>query len=882
MNSNLPILFNKKLLLLLVRQKCGLLAIMVCFCGSLSAQTARLSGIINRYTAVTAIDTTCPGRIRVADTSGFRPGMAILLWQMKGASISRGNNGSYGNIAALNGAGAIERNEIVGVFAQDVVLKYELQQKFDPVGLVQMVSLPKYAAATIADTLRPKPWDGTTGGLLALEVTGTLTMDAPMVADGTGFRGGEAVRVSNNNCSWLVNETAFIYSLGNWRGASKGEGIAAVVAGQELGRGPLANGGGGGNDHNSGGGGGANQTGGGIGGTNNDPANLTCDGMFPGIGGRPLVVSDFRLFPGGGGGSGHSNNNTKGSSGGHGGGVIAVWAGKIEGTRLQLSARGQAATIADGDGAGGGGAGGSIYLQVATAPAGLIANADGGNGGDTDNGAGRRCFGPGGGGSGGYLCLNAAGATAPKGGQPGRITDSANGCNGSSSGAQAGAAGLLVPFAAFPQSNIPNVFPAITGQPKAAGACSGRGTTFSVKATGDSLKLRYIWERNTGGGWTTIAETPEMQGTQTATLRLLTTDSTQNGHRFRARVVLPGCFEEASAEAALTVRPGAQASIQVAQNGATVTLTAQVRNALSWQWSFGDGRTSTAPNPQHRYAAGGRYTVTLRAFSACDTAIATQEINIILPPDATFTIKDTLGCERAKVRFENRSVGTGTTWAWEFPQGTPPSANIASPVVEYGQSGRFSARLIVRNEGGADTLLRNFTVDLQTQPRALFSHRVSGPGNVQFTNQSTFATRHAWDFGDQSPTVEVLNPVHRYAVGGMYTVTLVADNSCGAAVFQREITVPTFVVAASERAYVAPQVLIYPNPTTGQLVIDSQQGGTAPTLIRLFDAAGRETMRSHGALPLVTEWHIEGLPAGIYRIEAQYPGGQVVRAIAKY
>ncbi len=875
MNINLC-LFNKKLLLPLWVVATAIVGLS----GGLQAQSARLSGVINRYVAVTNIDIDCPGRIRVSDTTGFRPGMSVLLWQTKGATINRGNNGGHGNITSLNGAGAIERNEIVSVVDGAVVLKYQLVQKFDPAGLVQLISLPKYANATVIDTLRPLPWDGRIGGLLALEVTGTLTMNAPAVADGAGFRGGEAVRVANNNCNWVVTETAFIYGLGNWRGGRKGEGIAPMQAGQELGRGPLATGGGGGNDHNSGGGGGSNRTAGGNGGTNNDPANLTCDGLFPGVGGRAVAVSDFRLFPGGGGGSGHTNNNVLQSSGAHGGGVIALWAGRIEGLKNQLFARGLPAVTAEGDGGGGGGGGGSIFLNVGGA-INLEANADGGKGGDTNNSIGNRCFGPGGGGAGGYMCLNAAGVTTPKGGLPGRITRTTNGCNGSTSGAQAGSDGSLVPFATFPQSNTPNEFPAIATQPKAGETCTGRGVSFVVKAVGDSLKLRYIWERNTGSGWTVVTESPETQGTRTTNLRLLTTDSTQNGHRYRCRVILPGCFEEASAEAALTVRPGPQAAFQVTQNGALVSFTAQVRNAAAWQWSFGDGRTSTAANPQHRYAKGGAFTVTLRAFAACDTAVVTRTLNIILPPDANFTIKDTLGCERATVRFDNRSAGPGTTWAWEFPGGTPATAAIAAPTVEYAKSGQFSARLIVRNEGGADTLLRKFAVDIQAQPRALFSYKITAPGTVQFTNESQFATRHAWDFGDQTPTLQELSPTHRYAGGGLYTVTLVSDNACGAAVFQRDVELSAFLAAGVERAQLAPKVKIYPNPTTGRLVIDSYEGGVVPELIRLFDATGRETMRSAGKHELVTEWQIDALPAGVYRVEARYPTGSVVRTIVK-
>ena len=40
-------------------------------------------------------------------------------------------------------------------------------------------------------------------------------------------------------------------------------------------------------------------------------------------------------------------------------------------------------------------------------------------------------------------------------------------------------------------------------------------------------------------------------------------------------------------------------------------------NATAYLWDFGDGDTSTAPNPIHTYTANGTYTVTLVAFNPC-------------------------------------------------------------------------------------------------------------------------------------------------------------------------------------------------------------------------------------------------------------------------
>ena len=49
----------------------------------------------------------------------------------------------------------------------------------------------------------------------------------------------------------------------------------------------------------------------------------------------------------------------------------------------------------------------------------------------------------------------------------------------------------------------------------------------------------------------------------------------------------------------------------------------------AWSWSFGDGATSTAQNPQHGYANPGTYTVTLQATDAGgQSATVSEQINV--------------------------------------------------------------------------------------------------------------------------------------------------------------------------------------------------------------------------------------------------------------
>ncbi|MCB9504478.1 MAG: PKD domain-containing protein, partial [Deferribacteres bacterium] len=63
-------------------------------------------------------------------------------------------------------------------------------------------------------------------------------------------------------------------------------------------------------------------------------------------------------------------------------------------------------------------------------------------------------------------------------------------------------------------------------------------------------------------------------------------------------------------------------------------------SVTSWNWSFGDGSTSTAQNPTHTYAADGNYTVSLISTSATcsDGVTKTNYISISTPNQAPTAI----------------------------------------------------------------------------------------------------------------------------------------------------------------------------------------------------------------------------------------------------
>lgn len=844
-----------------------------CISFAFSQAQTTISGIINRYASVTAID-TC-GRLTVSDTTGFRIGTQVLLIQMQGATVNIANAAAtYGTVSAFGCAGCYEKAEVGYVQANTVWLKEKLVNTYAPSGL-QLVTMPRYTDVTVTDTLKPRPWNGRFGGVLALEVTGTMTVNGPIVADGLGFRGGSASALTNTGCFAFVPTTSlfFAFRADEWRGARKGEGISVITAGHELGRGPWSNAGGGGNDHNSGGGGGGNFGGGGGGGDNDEPRATNCDGQNPGIGARSLAAAPAnRLFAGGGGGAGHENTLPAESAGGNGGGIIMIQAARITGSNIRITSNGRNAYQGYGDGAGGGGGGGSVWLQAGSAPTNMTIQVNGGNGGVTQDDGPQRCFGPGGGGGGGRILTNLTGISAPTGGAAGIVeTSGGASCLGRSNRATTGPIGRVDPLSILAKGTQPTVLPIWTAQPRSQTVCEGKPARFSANLPGRGVT--YQWEINTGTGWNPVSGAA-FGGSNTTNLTLNSPAATQNGAQLRLRARYGVCFNEVSDTTSIRVRPGAKPAFDVTQQGLSVTFSNTSQSATTYLWNFGDSTTSTQANLTHRYPREGDFTVILKAISACDTVEARRTISIVLPPDAAFSARDTLlGCDAAVFTPSNLTRGSNATYEWSFSGGTPNTSTATVPTVRFATSGNYTARLIARNAGGRDTAFKAFSVRIFQLPTAAFTFTALGTGSVQFNNQSQNALSYVWIFGDGTAPVTTASPTHRFARSGTFIVTLVVNNPCGAAVLQQKVTVTNFQ-APGKQWVDAKAVRIFPNPSASHFSIDAEAAEVPPVQLRVFDWSGRLILNRQSDVDLYTELEWPAVPSGIYHLEIVFDNGQ--------
>ena len=311
----------------------------------------------------------------VAGTNGSQKpltsGDLLLVIQMQGAALNTTDTDAYGdgvdNNSSATGnlqdasftAGQYEYALVQSVSGSTVTIKSALINSYVSSDATatqgqmrfQVIRVPRNADLTLTADIAGPRWNGRTGGVVALEVSGTLDLNGKKIdMAGRGFRGGAGQ--SLNGASGITT-TSYRHSNTLATSANKGEGTAgtprylndadnfaayrasptttttpfldtqasgllpgSVSDGYPSGdraRGAPGNAGGGGtdgnpgtNDQNSGGGGGGNAGRGGKGGngwSSNSPSG--------GYGGADFTqATPSRIVMGGGGGAGTTNNGT--------------------------------------------------------------------------------------------------------------------------------------------------------------------------------------------------------------------------------------------------------------------------------------------------------------------------------------------------------------------------------------------------------------------------------------------------------------------------------------------------------------------------------------------------------------------------------------------
>ena len=862
----------------------SLLIILVLFCLSFDgmAQTANISGVINTYQSVSSIS---GDTLTVVSTAGFASGDKVLIIQMQGATIDETNAVTFGDIINLNEAGNYELNTVCQVLNGTQLIVNGIQRAYDPAGAVQLVSVPVYQDAVVTGVLSASPWDGTTGGVLAFECSGTLTLSADIDLQGVGFRGG-AVTTSTYSCDWFSDPNDYFYNITSGVGAMKGEGIASYITNKTGGRGAQANGGGGGNDHNSGGGGGSNAGTGGQGGERIRPSTFTCRGISPGVGGKPNTYSNAlnKVFLGGGGGAGHENNPATGTAGTNGGGIVLIKANQLVGNSQTIFVNGAHVNASSADGAGGAGGGGSVLLDVTNYTGSLNVHAIGGNGGNVANIGPSNCNGPGGGGGGGVLWVS-------QNSVPGAISFSGFG----------GANGTTIATA---QSNctINGNNNAATGNPGLSitnlnlpeASCNLAPTLLATSiCNNDSLFLAGAWQNLSGTYYdtlnlgccdsiveTTLTVHPPLSSTLTQTL-CAGESITVNGNTYNSTVI--GATEVFS-----NVGPN--------NCDSTVTINLTVLPALSstLTQTICDGDSIVVNGTAyHSTVSGVTEVFTNVGPNQCDSTVT---INLTVLPPLTNSINQTL-CAGDSIVVNGTTYNSSVTGATEVISNAgsggcdsiitidllvlPPLASTLNETICDGDSIVVNGTTYHSTVSGATEVFTNIgpnqcdsTVTINLTVLGAIDNSTTVAGPIITANQSG-ATYQWLDCDNGNAPISGETGISYTAIANGNYAVVITVGSCADTSDCVEVTGVGLTEAG---VALAPELKVYPNPTRGEFSVDLG-GEFEEVLVTLTDLQGRVVLsRVYGGVR-VLELSLDE-PGGVYFLGVEFGGSvRVVRLV---
>jgi len=249
-----------------------------------------------------------------------------------------------------------------------------------------------------------------------------------------------------------------------------------------------------------------------------------------------------------------------------------------------------------------------------------------------------------------------------------------------------------------------NVFakpkPAFTNLP----ACAGYPTQFINNTTNGNS---YVWYF--GDGSSSISTQPNPTHIYTAT------------GAYTVKLVVANarpCVDSIEKIIRVSTQPKAAFSVatpKVCEQESSVFIN-NSRDGLNYNWSFGNGETSTNPSPIYTYPNSGNYNVTLTAINGdCrDSVTQIAAVEIYPKPVAGFLWDFTGNGFNAPVQFTNTTFN-GNTFFWNFGDGD--TSDLKDPGThQYDGEGPYRVTLYtVSTKGCKDTVSQGLGVDYNGQ-----------------------------------------------------------------------------------------------------------------------------------------------------------------------
>lgn len=153
---------------------------------------------------------------------------------------------------------------------------------------------------------------------------------------------------------------------------------------------------------------------------------------------------------------------------------------------------------------------------------------------------------------------------------------------------------------------------------------------------------------------------------------------------------------------------------------------------VSYAWNFGDGTTSTDPNPTKIYISAGTFTAVLTVtdnsgMTGSNSVVITASQAANLSPVAVAKSSTTSGYAPLAVNFSGQESydpdGTIASYSWSFGDGG--TSTQANPAYTYNNVGNYTATLTVTDNSGAQSSSSVAISVQQNQNAVIFVNNIS-------------------------------------------------------------------------------------------------------------------------------------------------------------
>jgi len=311
----------------------------------------------------------------------------------------------------------------------------------------------------------------------------------------------------------------------------------------------------------------------------------------------------------------------------------------------------------------------------------------------------------------------------------------------------------------------------------------------TILFTDESIGNPTFWAWDFGDGETSIQQNPEHMYTEMGLYVTVLTITSQDSSCFST-------FESMVRVGGNDTITDCMANFHYYQGNEENTINffdISFGNPTSWEWTFGDGNTSTEQDPIHTYATTGEYIVSLAIIADSGNCTSYFEELVFVYNDSIwpndcqamfFSYPDSLGL--LTVNFIDMSVagsstGIPDTWSWDFGDGN--TSFEQNPTHTYTIDGEYNVCLTITSQYGdvncestecQITRVGDWGSDCYTW----FDYQEFGDLGVSFQAflDGGYYAEYTWDFGDGTTgTGQTIS--HTYSESGIYEVLLTAINN---------------------------------------------------------------------------------------------------------